>query len=79
AQDVPVDFTPAAVDWLAHHGYQPEYGARPLRRTIQREVDNPLSRMLLNGKLQPHSHVEVDVEEGKLTFRKEQNPTTALG
>ncbi|ADI04116.1 Clp protease ATP binding subunit [Streptomyces bingchenggensis BCW-1] len=79
AQDVPIDFTPAAVDWLAHHGYQPEYGARPLRRTIQREVDNPLSRMLLNGKLQPHSHVEVDVEDGKLTFRKEQNPTTTLG
>ncbi|MER6144368.1 ATP-dependent Clp protease ATP-binding subunit, partial [Streptomyces sparsogenes] len=79
AQDVPVDFTPAAVDWLAHHGYQPEYGARPLRRTIQREVDNPLSRMLLNGKLSPHSHVEVDVEEGKLTFRREENPAAPVG
>ncbi|KRV49846.1 AAA family ATPase [Wenjunlia vitaminophila] len=71
AQDVRVDFTPAAVDWLAHQGYQPEYGARPLRRTIQREVDNQLSRMLLAGELPSHSRVEVDCPNGRLTFRKE--------
>ncbi|MGR3932136.1 ATP-dependent Clp protease ATP-binding subunit [Streptomyces sp. BRA346] len=74
AQDIPVDFTPAAVDWLARHGHQPEYGARPLRRTIQREVDNPLSRMLLGGELRPHSPVEVDVEDDTLAFRIEQEP-----
>ena len=44
AQDVTLQFTPAAVDWIAEHGYQPEFGARPMRRTIQREVDNQLSR-----------------------------------
>ncbi|QLH26173.1 ATP-dependent Clp protease ATP-binding subunit [Streptomyces sp. Rer75] len=74
AQDIPVDFTPAAVDWLARHGHQPEYGARPLRRTIQREVDNPLSRMLLGGELRPHSPVEVDVEDDTLAFHIEQEP-----
>ncbi|WP_055552445.1 ATP-dependent Clp protease ATP-binding subunit [Streptomyces sp. NBRC 110028] len=74
AQDIPVDFTPAAVDWLARHGHQPEYGARPLRRTIQREVDNPLSRMLLGGELRPHSPVEVDVENDTLAFHIEQEP-----
>ena len=74
AQDIPVDFTPAAVDWLARHGHQPEYGARPLRRTIQREVDNPLSRMLLGGTLRPHTPVEVDVENDVLTFHIEQEP-----
>ena len=47
AQDIQVEFTTAGVDWLAEHGYQPEFGARPLRRVIQREVDNRLSRMLL--------------------------------
>ena len=47
AQDIEVEFTAAGVDWLAEHGYQPEFGARPLRRMIQREVDNRLSRMLL--------------------------------
>ncbi|MET7936386.1 ATP-dependent Clp protease ATP-binding subunit [Streptomyces sp. NPDC005322] len=69
AQDIPIDFTPAAVQWLAEHGHKPEYGARPLRRTIQREIDNPLSRMLLDGTLRPHHPVEVDVEDGRLAFR----------
>ncbi|MFG2191953.1 ATP-dependent Clp protease ATP-binding subunit [Streptomyces sp. NPDC048639] len=72
AQDVTIDFTPEAVDWLAHRGYQPEYGARPLRRTIQREVDNHLSRLLLSGRLQSHSHVVVDVADGKLTIHMER-------
>ncbi|MET8078661.1 ATP-dependent Clp protease ATP-binding subunit [Streptomyces sp. NPDC005303] len=69
AQGVTVDFTDRAVDWLAERGFQPEYGARPLRRTIQREVDNQLSRLLLNGTLAEGKHVTVDVEEGTLKFR----------
>ncbi|MGW1705420.1 ATP-dependent Clp protease ATP-binding subunit [Streptomyces sp. NPDC002206] len=72
AQDVTVDVTLAAVEWLAQRGYQPEYGARPLRRTIQREVDNRLSRMLLDGSLQPHSRLQIDVGDGELTIRKEE-------
>ncbi|GAA4785367.1 ATP-dependent Clp protease ATP-binding subunit [Streptomyces ziwulingensis] len=69
AQDMTVDFTDAAVDWLAARGYQPEYGARPLRRTIQREVDNQLSRLLLDGRLPAGGRVTVDVEDGRLAFR----------
>ncbi|GAA3847822.1 ATP-dependent Clp protease ATP-binding subunit [Streptomyces sedi] len=69
AQDVAVTFTPAAVDWLAERGYQPEYGARPLRRTIQREVTNELSRRLLRGELIPHTALTVDVADGRLDFR----------
>ncbi|NJQ01570.1 ATP-dependent Clp protease ATP-binding subunit [Streptomyces zingiberis] len=68
AQDIAVDFSPDAVDWLAHRGYQPEYGARPLRRTIQREVDIHLSRMLLRGELRPHGRLRVDVADGALSF-----------
>lgn len=71
AQDLSIDFSPEAVDWLAHEGYQPEYGARPLRRTIQREVDNRLSRMLLGGELQPHTRLLVEVADGHLEFRTE--------
>jgi ATP-dependent Clp protease ATP-binding subunit ClpC len=67
-QGVTVHFTPAAVDWIAEHGYQPEFGARPMRRTIQREVDNPLSRMLLNGQLSTGQEVTVDVRDGQLSF-----------
>ncbi|NEY31498.1 AAA domain-containing protein [Streptomyces sp. PRKS01-65] len=78
AQDVTVDFTDAAVDWLADHGYQPEYGARPLRRTIQREVDNQLSRLLLDGRVAGGGRVTVDVEDGRLAFRTRQTPAPEL-
>ncbi|EST34849.1 ATP-dependent Clp protease ATP-binding subunit [Streptomyces roseochromogenus] len=67
-QGVSVEFTDAAVDWLAERGYQPEYGARPLRRTIQREVDNQLSRRLLNGSISEGGRVTVDVRDGRLDF-----------
>ncbi|NNN36352.1 ATP-dependent Clp protease ATP-binding subunit [Streptomyces sp. S3(2020)] len=71
AQDITVDFTDAAVDWLARRGYQPEYGARPLRRTIQREVDNELSRLLLDGRVEKGGRVRVDVAGERLAFRTE--------
>jgi ATP-dependent Clp protease ATP-binding subunit ClpC len=68
AQHVTVHFTPAAISWIAEHGYQPEFGARPMRRTIQREVDNPLSRMLLDGQIRPGQEVNVDAHDGRLLF-----------
>jgi ATP-dependent Clp protease ATP-binding subunit ClpC len=69
AQSVTVDFTAGTVDWLARRGFQPEFGARPLRRTIQREVDNRLSAMLLDGRLRPGQHVTVAVDGDALDFR----------
>jgi ATP-dependent Clp protease ATP-binding subunit ClpC len=69
AQGVAVEFTPAAVDWIAARGFQPEFGARPMRRTIQREVDNQLSRMLLDGQVDRGQEVTVDVQDGRLVFR----------
>ncbi|GAU70247.1 putative ATP-dependent Clp protease ATP-binding subunit ClpC [Streptomyces sp. NBRC 110611] len=69
AQDISVEFTPEAVDWLTHRGHQPEYGARPLRRTIQREVDNALSRLLLDGALSSGDEVRVEVKDDELAFR----------
>jgi ATP-dependent Clp protease ATP-binding subunit ClpC len=68
AQGVTVDFTSEAVEWLARRGYQPEWGARPLRRTIQREVDNQLSSMLLDGRLTPGQHLTVAREGDALAF-----------
>ncbi|MFE2099722.1 MULTISPECIES: ATP-dependent Clp protease ATP-binding subunit [unclassified Streptomyces] len=76
-QSVAVEFTDAAVDWIAERGYQPEYGARPLRRTIQREVDNQLSRLLLDGTIAPGSRVTVDVRDGRLDFRAQQAQPSA--
>jgi len=68
AQNIEVEFTEAAVEFVAEEGFDPEFGARPLRRTIQRRVDNELSRMVLEGSLNPGDKVVVDLVEGKLTF-----------
>jgi ATP-dependent Clp protease ATP-binding subunit ClpC len=71
AQDITVEITPEALNWLAEHGYEPQFGARPLRRTIQREVDNVLSEMLLDGRLNPGQRVKVDARDGQLQFTVE--------
>ncbi|NUR27348.1 MAG: ATP-dependent Clp protease ATP-binding subunit [Catenulispora sp.] len=68
AQDIVVEFTPAAIDWLVEHGYDKAYGARPMRRTIQREVDNHLSEMLLAGSVTAGQTLRVDAADGHLTF-----------
>ena len=68
AQDVELEFTQEAVDLVAAEGFDPEFGARPLRRTIQRKVDNELSRMLLEGSLNSGDRVVVGVEDGNLGF-----------
>ncbi|MBO0827673.1 MAG: ATP-dependent Clp protease ATP-binding subunit [Streptosporangiales bacterium] len=67
-QDIGVEFTDAAVAWIADRGYQPEFGARPIRRTVQREVDNRLSSMLLSGAVAPGQHVTVTTRDGELAF-----------
>ena len=61
AQGVELAVSDAAVGWLAEHGHRPEHGARPLRRTIGRELDRRLSRMLLAGELRSGQRVTVDV------------------
>src|SRR5690606_2290254 len=68
AQNVELDIDDAAVDWLARQGYQPEFGARPLRRTIQRKLDNTLSRLLLEGTLRAGQRVHVGVLDDDLAF-----------
>jgi ATP-dependent Clp protease ATP-binding subunit ClpC len=77
AQNISIEFTPAAVRRLAELGHQPEFGARPLRRTIQREIDNRLSGLLLAGKLGPGSHVRVDVHDGALAIQSDNEGETA--
>ena len=68
AQRVEVRFTEEAVGHLAERGYDPALGARPLRRTIQRMVENELSRMLLDGSLAEGDAVTVTLHEGRLRF-----------
>jgi len=54
--------------WLANTGYDPVYGARPLKRTIQRELQNPLATMLLSGTIKDGDTVAVSVRDGRLTI-----------
>jgi ATP-dependent Clp protease ATP-binding subunit ClpC len=61
-RDMAIELTPAAKSLLAERGYDPTLGARPLRRTIQRDLEDPLSEKMLFGDLQPGSIVVVDVE-----------------
>ncbi len=62
-------FTDEAVAWIAERGYEPQFGARPLRRAIQREVDNALARLLLDGRVGAGGHVVVGVADGALDLR----------
>ncbi|MHA6795496.1 ATP-dependent Clp protease ATP-binding subunit [Pseudonocardia bannensis] len=73
-QGVRVEFTPDAVRWLAELGYQPDFGARPLRRTIRREVDNRLADMLLAGRVGPGKRVVIDVRDGVLQLDVQDDP-----
>ncbi|MEU8590127.1 ATP-dependent Clp protease ATP-binding subunit [Streptomyces sp. NPDC048664] len=74
AQDVGMEVTEAAKEWLAEHGHQPEFGARPLRRTIQSELDNRLSNMLLDGTLSPGDTVVADVKDDDLALSLKPTP-----
>jgi ATP-dependent Clp protease ATP-binding subunit ClpC len=68
--DITVELTDAARKWLAKEGYDPAFGARPLRRAIQKYVESPLSMELLGGKFKDGATVQVDVDEkeNKLVF-----------
>ena len=62
--------TEAAEELVAERGYDAEYGARPLKRAIQRLLENPLSSALLRGQFQEGDTIVVDVADGYLAFRK---------
>ena len=69
-QAISLDFTDAAIDCLVAHGYNEEYGARPLRRTIQRMVEDVLSDMILRGQIIRSESILIDSDGTKLTFNK---------
>jgi ATP-dependent Clp protease ATP-binding subunit ClpB len=70
-QQVGVKLTPAAEDYLIEVGTDPLFGARPLKRALQRELINPLAREILAGAFAPGYVVAVDYKDGQLRFTKE--------
>jgi ATP-dependent Clp protease ATP-binding subunit ClpB len=69
---VALKFDNKALQWLANRGYDPVYGARPLKRVIQRSLQNPLATLLLEGKVKDGDTVEIGVENGELTVAGER-------
>ena len=61
--------TPGCIDWIADHGFDPQYGARPIKRVIQKEVLNELSKMILKGSVDKDAEIEIDEVAGSLVFR----------
>lgn len=68
--DIGFEWSDNALAALAKKGYDPSFGARPLKRLIQHEIETPLSRMIVKGEVGPASTVYLDVQEGKLEIRK---------
>ena len=74
--DISLHLTEPARYWLAHRGYDPQFGARPLRRTIQRYVENPLSARLLAGDFQNGDLIVIDEVAEELVFERQIDGTT---
>ena len=70
ARNIELEFTGAAREQLMDQGYDPAYGARPLKRTIQQQVENPLAKELLAGKFVDGDRIKVDANAHKFTFEK---------
>jgi len=69
-KDVEIHLTPAATDFLIEKGYDPQFGARPLRRAVEKYLQDPLAEELLRGGIKPSETIEVAVADGKLVFNQ---------
>jgi ATP-dependent Clp protease ATP-binding subunit ClpB len=70
AQDLKLVVSDAALAEIAKVGYDPIYGARPLKRAIQQQIENPIARLVLEGKAGPKDVVPVDFRDGRFTFER---------
>jgi ATP-dependent Clp protease ATP-binding subunit ClpB len=69
--DMGFEISEAALQKIAEAGFDPVYGARPLKRAIQQQIENPLSKAILEGKFGPKDVIRIDVRNGELVFQKE--------
>lgn len=69
-KDVEIHLTDAATEFLIEKGYDPQFGARPLRRAVEKYLQDPLAEEILRGSIKPNEMVEVTVVDGKLSFNQ---------
>ncbi len=77
-QEITFELTPEASLWLAKEGFDPVFGARPLRRAVQRHLENTLSKRILGGELHPGDHILVDAGEAGLVWSKREPVAQAV-
>ncbi len=70
ARDLTLELTDAAYDFLCERGYDPVYGARPIKRAVQMYLENPLAKDVLSGQFMPEDTIVCDASDGKLSFSK---------
>jgi ATP-dependent Clp protease ATP-binding subunit ClpB len=73
-QGITMDATPEAIKYLSDKGYDPQFGARPVKRVVQREVLNQLSKEILAGNITTDSIILIDAFDGQLVFRNQTHP-----
>ena len=68
-RDISLTIDENAIEILSSEGYDPQYGARPIKRVIQRDLMNSLSRSIISGEIEPASQITVSGDNGKLVFK----------
>ena len=68
-KDIHIDFTDEVIETLTNKGFDPQFGARPVKRVIQKDILNELSKKLLAGKITATSHILLDAFDDKIVFR----------
>ena len=76
AEDVSIEFTPAFEDFMVTAGYDPAYGARPVKRVLQRELVNLLAKAILSGTVHKDSVIEVDAADGQIVLKDKKEGKT---
>jgi ATP-dependent Clp protease ATP-binding subunit ClpB len=66
--DMQLEITPAALSQIAQVGYDPLFGARPLKRALQQEIENPVAKLILSGEVKPRDRITVDYRDANFVF-----------
>jgi ATP-dependent Clp protease ATP-binding subunit ClpB len=79
AQEIEISATEEALDWLAQLGYDPQFGARPLKRVMQKRIMNELSKEILSGQIRKDSSILIGLDEkGQFKFENERAAVDAM-
>ena len=70
-QKLKINLTENAIEYIAEQAYDPVYGARPIKRYLQRKIENPIAEKIITGEIQEHANINIDAEQGELIFKIE--------